>query len=188
VVLIASFGLLSQWYVDPSPYERLRHSLFNFLHYFLAGFLLADLYLTRGGGVRRSLTWDVVTAVAAAAIPAVLIRYQEYSFLLPFAVMLLYVGFFGGRIANRLITHRWIVIAGGMCYTFYLYHAMIIVVLMPRTTGFASSSSRPFGVDFWLQCLLIYPVIFVVCSLLFVFVEKPFMKSSRAIGRAPAAT
>ena len=186
VVLITSFALLSQWYIEGTDHPRLRLSLLNYVHYFLAGFLLADIYLTRDGDRARSAAWDVATLVAAAAIPAVLIRNPEWSFLLPFVVLLLYAGFFEGRTANRLITARWIVIAGGMCYTFYLYHAMLIVVLMKRTITLATPS-RPLGVDFLLQCLLIYPAIFVVCSLLFVWTEKPFMRWSRAVRRVEGA-
>ncbi len=186
VALIAAFALLSQWYIEAVDHPRLRLSLLNYVQYFFAGFLLADVYLTRGDRWARSAAWDVATLLAAAAIPLVLIRHPECSFLLPFVVLLLYAGFFRGRAVHRFITARWIVIAGGMCYTFYLYHALLVVVLMKRTIVLASPS-RPLGVDFLLQCLLIYPVIFVVCSLLFVSTEKPFMRWSRAVRRVEGA-
>ena len=185
-VLIASLALLSQWYVTPTDHPRLSLTLVKYLHYFLAGFLLADVYLTKDGRRARSVAWDVATLLAAAIIPVVLIRHPEWSFLLPFVVLLLYAGFFEGRTANRLITGRWIVIAGGMCYTFYLYHAWMIVILMKRTIRLASPS-RPLAADFLLQCLLIYPIIFAACSLLFVWTEKPFMRRSRALRRVQGA-
>ncbi|HZS07463.1 MAG TPA: acyltransferase [Blastocatellia bacterium] len=186
--LIVGFGLLSQWYIEPSPQPRLRFTLFNFLHYFLAGFLLADFYLTRKeNGFRRYLSWDVVTVLAAVAIPLVLIHYPRYFFLLPFLVALLYAGFFMGRISNALVRLRWVVITGGMCYTLYLYHVMIIGALQTKTIAL-SSITRPLTSDFLLQCLLICPVIFAACGLLFFFTEKPFMRWSLSPRPAPAVS
>src|SRR5581483_9805994 len=141
-------------------------------------FLLADFYLTRKeNGFRRYLSWDVVTVLAAVAIPLVLIHYPRYFFLLPFLVALLYAGFFMGRISNALVRLRWVVITGGMCYTLYLYHVMIIGALQTKTIAL-SSITRPLTSDFLLQCLLICPVIFAACGLLFFFTEKPFMRWS----------
>src|SRR5262249_40267345 len=73
IASIVGFGLLSQCVIYPSGSARLRLTLLNFAHYFLTGFLLADLYLT--GKFRRAdkrLSWDAVTLLAAAAIIAAL--------------------------------------------------------------------------------------------------------------------
>jgi peptidoglycan/LPS O-acetylase OafA/YrhL len=176
--LIVGFGLLSQWVIYPSGSARLPLTLLNFAHYFLTGFLLADLYLT--GRLRspdKSFSWDAVTLVAAAAIIATLSRFGQFYFLLPLMVGLLYTGFFLGRLSNAFVRARWIVIIGGMCYTIYLYHILIISNLMTQTMPMASIT-RPFNLDFALQMLLILPVVFAGCALLFFFGEKPFMKWS----------
>jgi hypothetical protein len=79
-------------------------TLLNFVHHFLTGFLLADLYLT--GKLLRSdkhLSWDAVTPLAAAAIIAVLTRFGHFYFLLPLLVRLLYAGFFLGRLSNVIV-------------------------------------------------------------------------------------
>jgi peptidoglycan/LPS O-acetylase OafA/YrhL len=178
VALIVGFGLLSQWVIYPSGSARLQLTLLNFAHYFLTGFLLVDLYLT--GRLRSSdkrLSWDVVTLGAAAAIVATLSRYGQYYFLLPLMVGLLYAGFFLGKMSNAFARARWIVIIGGMCYTIYLYHILIISNLMTKTMPLASIS-RPFNLDFALQIPLILPAVFAVCALLFFYAEKPFMRWS----------
>ena len=178
LALIVGFGLLSQWVIYPSGSARLPLTLLNFAHYFLTGFLLVDLYLTgrlRGGDKR--LSWDVVTIGAAAAIIATLSRFGQFYFLLPLMVGLLYAGFFMGRLSNAFARARWIVIIGGMCYTIYLYHILIISNLMTQTMPLASIT-RPFNLDFALQCLLILPVVFAACALLFFCAEKPFMRWS----------
>jgi peptidoglycan/LPS O-acetylase OafA/YrhL len=178
VALIIGFGVLSQWVIYPSGSARLPLTLLNFAHYFLTGFLLVDLYLT--GRLRnpdKRLSWDIVTLGAAAAIIATLSRFGQFYFLLPLMVGLLYVGFFLGRLSNAFARARWIVIIGGMCYTIYLYHILIISNLMTQTMPLASIT-RPFNLDFALQLLLILPVVFAGCALLFFFTEKPFMRWS----------
>lgn len=178
VALIIGFSLLSQWVIYPSGSARLSLTLFNFAHYFLTGFLLVDLYLT---GLLRSsdkhLAWDVVTLASAAAILATLSRFGQFYFLLPLMVGSLYVGFFMGRLSNAFARMRWIAIIGGMCYTIYLYHILIISNLMRQTIPLASIT-RQFNLDFALQCLMILPVVFAVCALLFFYAEKPFMRWS----------
>jgi peptidoglycan/LPS O-acetylase OafA/YrhL len=178
LALIVAFGVLSQWVIYPSGSARLPLSLLNFAHYFLTGFLLADLYLTgRLRSADKRLAWDSVTLGAAAAIVATLTRFGQYYFLLPLMVGLLYAGFFLGRLSNAFARARWIVIIGGMCYTIYLYHILIISNLMTQTMPMASIT-RHFNLDFALQLLLILPAVFAGCALLFFFTEKPFMRWS----------
>ncbi len=178
LALIVGLGLFSQWVIYPSGSARLRLTLLNFAHYFLAGFLLADFYLTGAlRDLKKRFAWDAVTLAAAAAIVGVLSRFGHFYFLLPLLIGLLYAGFFLGRWSNALVRTRWIVIIGGMCYTIYLYHILIISNVMTKTLPFASLS-RAFNPDFALQCLLILPVVFAVCAWLFVFTEKPFMRWS----------
>ena len=178
VALIAGFGMLSQWVIYPSGSARLSLTLLNFAHYFLTGFLLVDLYLTgRLRGADKRLSWDLATLAGAAAIFATLSRFGQFYFLLPLMVGLLYAGFFMGRLSNAIARARWITIIGGMCYTIYLYHILIISNLMTQTISMASIT-RPLDLDFALQCLLILPVVLAVCALLFFYAEKPFMRWS----------
>jgi peptidoglycan/LPS O-acetylase OafA/YrhL len=178
VALIVGFSALSQWVIYPSGSARLPLTLLNFAHYFLTGFLLADLYLTgRLRGADKRLAWDLATLAGAASIFATLIRFGQFYYLLPLMVGLLYAGFFMGRLSNAFARARWITIIGGMCYTIYLYHILIISNLMTQTIPMASIT-RPFDLDFALQCLMILPVVLAVCALLFFFAEKPFMRWS----------
>lgn len=185
--LIYGFGLLSQKVLGNSDNPLLRHILPNYLHYFLAGFLLAEFYLTTSArSLKKHPAWDLATILAAAAIPAILLHYYQYLFALPFLVALLYAGFYLGRISNALIRMKWIVITGGMCYTFYLYHVLVIGGVLEHTMRL-SSSGLPLIFDFLIQLLLVCGPVFAICSLLFVYTEKPFMKWSLSARPAPAA-
>ncbi len=184
VLAIIAFGLFSQLYVYPYAAPWMRMSLLNFMHYFLAGFLLAELYLPESENPRpKSWQWDAVTLVAGGIIFWILLQFGHLYFLLPLVVALLYVGFYLGRIANQLIRLRWVVIIGGMCYTIYLYHVMIISQVFVRTARF-TSQTRAFGDDFIRQAVIIIPILLVISSLLFVVSEKPFMRWS--LSKKPA--
>jgi peptidoglycan/LPS O-acetylase OafA/YrhL len=178
LVAIIIFGLFSQMYIYPYAPAWMRTSVVNFMHYFLAGFLLADLYLS-GDGRRAGQSWwgDGLAILAGAAIFWILLGFGHLYFILPLVVAALYVGIYLGRFANRLIRLRWVVIIGGMCYTIYLYHVMIISQAFVRT-GYLSSTARSFELDFLYQCLIICPLILIISAILFVTTEKPFMKLS----------
>jgi hypothetical protein len=46
-------------------------------------------------------------------------------------------------------------------------------------------TGRPFWLDFLLQCLLICPLVFSLCSWWFFFTEKPFMRWSLSTTSKP---
>jgi peptidoglycan/LPS O-acetylase OafA/YrhL len=188
LALIVAGGWLSQHVIYPSGEVRLMLSLFNFAHYFLVGFLLADLYLHGWfKSERKSWRGDVLTLLGGAGLLAVLNRYGQFYFALPVLILLLYLGCFLGRWSNAFIRLRWIVITGGMCYTFYLYHVPIASELLSKTTPLFSVVTRPLSLDFLLQCLLVCPLVFLLCSWWFVVTEKPFMRWSLST-KAPRPT
>ncbi|MDX2030517.1 MAG: acyltransferase [Blastocatellia bacterium] len=182
--LILFGGWLSQNVIYPSGSERLALSLPNFFAYFLVGFLLADLYLT--GWLRETRRWrfDLLTIGGGGALFLVLTRYGQFYNLLPALIGLFYLGFFRGRLSNLLVTRRWIVITGGMCYTFYLYHIPIISELTWNIRRLFVGGPH-FELDFALQCLVVLPIVFALCSLWFVLTEKPFMRWSLSPKPAP---
>jgi hypothetical protein len=174
---VALGGWLSQHVVYPSGSARLALSLANFFAYFLAGFLLADLYL--GGWLRaeKRLAFDLLALLAAAAIVLVLTTHGHFYFSLPLLILPLYIGCFRGRASNAFLRARWIAITGGMCYTLYLYHAPILSEFSWNINSLFSVA-RPIGLDYLTQLLIVCPAIFALCSLWFVLTEKPFMKWS----------
>ncbi len=178
LALIAGGGWLSQHVIYPSGVQPLILSLANFAHYFFVGFLLADLYLSGWfRAERRSWLGDMLTLAAGAGIVAVLNSYGRFYYALPLLVLALYLGCFLGKLSNAFIRQRWIVIVGGMCYTYYLYHVPIVSGLLSKT-GVLMSAGQPLWADFLLQCLLVCALVFMLCSWWFVVTEKPFMRWS----------
>ena len=191
LVAILLCSLFSQLVVYPYTPRVVHLSLLNYAHYFLAGILLADLSLTKMAEQRGTLLLgDLLVPLSGAAIVAILLHPGEQVFLLPFLIMLLYSGFHLGRIANRLIRWRWFVIIGGMCYTIYLYHNMFISLVFIRSVPKGGGAEAFFGLlpspptggslawEVVWQGLLVIPTLLLLSALLYLAIEKPFMRWS----------
>ncbi|BDC49123.1 hypothetical protein F183_A14390 [Bryobacterales bacterium F-183] len=178
VLTLAILGCAAwtQFVLWKTPYENLKMSLLAYMQYFLAGFLLADLHQTGVVNNRRqSFVWDVLGVGGAVMVLLAMMYWRhELYCVLPFLVLLFYVGAFQGRVLQGVFSARPIVIIGGMCYTIYLYHVPIITLFTGLVRA-VSSPGLPLWADFALQVAVLTPLILVICSVLFVYTEKPFM-------------
>lgn len=147
------------------------------IQYFLAGFILADVYLIDWQEApASSAAFDVLAA--GAALPLIFnLKWakNDYELVLPFLILCFYIGVFRGRLFRRFTENIWIVTTGGMCYTIYLYHLLPVWLLAPlgRHIGVAS---WPDWANVLLQLLIVSPAIIAFCAVLFVLFERPFMK------------
>jgi len=148
-------------------------SLLGNIQYFLAGFLLADLHVTgnlRPG--RFAFAWDAAFLVAGFAI----VRLQTLGsgeWLLPWILFAVCLAAFLGRLAPALLAQPWIATIGGMCYTVYLYHTLVISTLYRETVHL---QTHILWLDLLIQFLVMTPVIFIISAGLFVVLERPFMR------------
>jgi peptidoglycan/LPS O-acetylase OafA/YrhL len=165
VMLVA--GLLSNRLYNSLHF---RASIAYYLAFFLAGFLVCDLYLTRGEW-KRSFLWDVLVV---GLWP--LVWYMERSFghvVLPFVIVLLYLGAFRGRICSAVFSNRMITDIGGMCYSIYLFHSLLIYAVKHETA--VLHVGQNFWVYYVLQSSMILPVVMLFCGLFFLLIERPCM-------------
>jgi peptidoglycan/LPS O-acetylase OafA/YrhL len=167
LVSMAAVGLLS------NPLYRtvhFRYCIGYYLAFFLAGFLLCDLYITRGEW-KRSFAWDVLALCLWPVVwrPA----HSTLHVILPFVIVLLYLAAFRGRICSAFFSYPVITDIGGMCYSIYLLHYPIIYAVKHNT------GSWHIGNNFWLylllQSCLILPVVLFFCAAFFVLIERPCM-------------
>jgi peptidoglycan/LPS O-acetylase OafA/YrhL len=150
-------------------------TLLDQVHFFLVGFLLADLYLTDWRQPsRRATTWDVLASFAWAAIVPALIWDVFADVTVPCLIFVAYVGAFRGRLWRRIVSTRALYVIGGMCYTIYLYHPFLVSAFGRLTIGIRV------GHAFWLndvlQCAAIAIPTVGVSAVLFALLEKPFMR------------
>jgi peptidoglycan/LPS O-acetylase OafA/YrhL len=169
------------------PNGRAYYSIFRFLHFFLVGFLLADVYLTDWKGKpRRSYLWDLVALVGwpllfltwsgtATPLPGEAPGREPLQtvLLVPAGVFLLYCAAFRGRLANLVFVNPLVTTIGGMCYTIYLLHNPALALIVSWTRGLGSTGSYAFNL--FVQSLVVFPVLFVPCAAYFLLVEKPCM-------------
>jgi peptidoglycan/LPS O-acetylase OafA/YrhL len=152
-------------------------TLLGKLQFFMAGFLLCDLYLA--GLVktdRRTITWDFLLLAASVAVVG-LARFPAlqlaFHLLLPWLAFLVCVAAFRGRASHWLLGHPLVTTIGGMCYTIYMYHWLMISGLTRVTLRF---STHIFWLDLLIQFVLMSAIIIAVCSVLFALFERPFMQ------------
>jgi peptidoglycan/LPS O-acetylase OafA/YrhL len=173
---IATFAILSLAVGTSSP--RFLLSLPHFAQFFLTGFLLCDIYLVdwRSTPQRLSLTWDAVSVVAWAAIPAVLFFGEAGMFFVPAIALAAYVAAFKGTWSNRFFRHPLIYTIGGMCYTIYLYHVHIMGVFSRAFAHVPQLQTWPLWLTIIVTALVEIPAVLLICAGFFLAVEKPCMK------------
>ncbi len=166
VILMLASALLGSQLL----HTRLEASVAYYLPFFLAGFLLCDLYVTRRDW-KPSWAWDLA---ALCGWPLVwYLSAGRSHVLLPFIIVVLYLAAFRGRLCSALFSHPIITDIGGMCYSLYLFHFLIISAVC--------HVSKPvhIGQDFWayylLQAVLVLPVVLILCGVFFLLVERPCM-------------
>jgi peptidoglycan/LPS O-acetylase OafA/YrhL len=159
--------------VEPDP--ALKLSLLGYAQYFLAGFALAELYLSGGDLRQHNWQWDVVSLVGWTVLLGMLVNGAAWSvWLFPWLMLLLCVASFHGFWMNRFVTNPWITTVGGMCYSIYLLHNYIIATLGRLTERVLAST--PFTERLMVQFVLMTPFVLLVCGLYFRLIERPCMR------------
>jgi peptidoglycan/LPS O-acetylase OafA/YrhL len=155
------------------PYSYLSvFSLLGNFQYFLAGFLLADIYLLNQLGAKRNHLWDFVFPVALAGLVG-LRHWFLLPTLVPWLIFVCCLAAFCGVFTARLLGSVWITTIGGMCYTIYMYHWLMISGIV-RLTGHLRT--HILWLDLLIHFGLMSVIITVVCVVPFVLFERPFMR------------
>jgi len=161
---------LGSWVNCPVLFEW---SLLGKLPFFMAGFLFCDLFLN--GHIqtaRRSHLWDVGffgSGVAAVGLGGLGL---DNPFL-PWLALLVFAAAFRGKIAYWLMGLPLLTTIGGMCYTIYMYHWLMISGLIRLTIKL---STHIFWLDLLIQFVVMSAIIIAVSCVLFALFERPFMK------------
>ncbi len=150
------------------------------LSFFLAGFAIVDLWLTKWQRrPTQTMSWDAIGIACAAGIVA--IAYNEAG--IPFAVVQvalsalcagIVVAGFRGAMQRRLLPTGILPAFGGMCYTIYLWHPAIKIALCKAALFVPPMPSASAERLTLLFCIVILILLFSVPF--FLLFEKPFMK------------
>lgn len=152
-----------------------RIDLFMYIPYFSTGLLLADIYLLRLDKDRsKHWYWDCLAAAmwiimiyGVHRLPSEKEKFYIFPLIFCPAILIAYIAAFKSKVFNAFLRNRWITTIGGMCYTIYLYHMVMIMVLAPVTSVYVHSLP--------LHALLYAFLSILLGGILFVCFEKPFM-------------
>jgi peptidoglycan/LPS O-acetylase OafA/YrhL len=189
LVGIAAGSIALHRYVLYGISPRFGLTVFAFLAYFLAGFLLADLYLTRWQGMPRAARrWDLIWIAGTPLLLWDLDRGMMSGWLPPALTFVLFVAAFNGVLARRVLTHPVIFTIGGMCYSIYLLHFAVMERVFPYTRHISLGTSL--AANWLVQIALLTPFVLAVCAAYFALIERPCMSPTwpadlrRAIARS----
>jgi peptidoglycan/LPS O-acetylase OafA/YrhL len=151
----------------------LGSSILSYASFFLAGFMVSNAYVLADGrwSERKSRAWDLVSLLGWPLVW--MVGDIADHLLLPFLIPLLFVAAFRGRYSSALLSISWITDIGGMCYSIYLLHDLVIAAIgrLVKPLHFGDS----FVLYFCLEAAIILPCVLCVSGTFFVLVERPCM-------------
>ena len=150
-------------------------SIYNYIQFFLAGFLLADLYATKSSK-QTDAWWGVPLGLALLCYMLCVRQAETWGGRIAHPVVLAafcYVGLFFDR-WKRILGTPWLSIIGGMCYSIYLLHFAVISLF-----GRAVVRLQPtpyFVPNFVVHVALQLVAVVGVGAVFFHLIEKPCMR------------
>ena len=90
-----------------------------------------------------------------------------------FAVFLMMVATFKGKLFNYFYTRPWVFIIGGMCYSIYLLHYAFFHLLVPYSSKM--SLNMGYKIDYGIQILMAVPIMLFVSTVFYILIERPCM-------------
>ena len=147
------------------------HSILNYLHFFIIGFLVADLSLEYSDNIKSSYVFDILCVIA-------FVIFWQGNVWLEFQWLYIFILLFFTQFSifwKKLMEFRPVYIIGGMCYTIYMLHHKIIYVFF----GMFFKGKEFFGdpiCNLFTRLIIISIITFLISVVFFIFVERPTMK------------
>lgn len=176
---------------DPLAGLGLGAAVLRYVAFFAAGILAADVYVNMWHETApASVPWDCAALIGwSGALAALLSANGSAIALVPWCLWLAILGSIAGKWSNRILGWPPVYLIGGMCYTLYLYHFLIISAV-GRIVLPLLSPAHPLWLDLLIAGVVVVPAILLVGTMLFLTTEKPFMRWRRerpSIGATPFA-
>ena len=139
--------------------------------FFPAGFLLAEVLENPLRSRRQSYRWDALGLVLWVTFFWLPYSLTMRSFL-ALLILPMYILAFYGKLSSRILSNSFIAITGGMCYSIYLMHVLLMSLSFRLIKHL---SFRNDIVTSWVQILLVITVIVASSAVYFVLIERPCM-------------
>jgi peptidoglycan/LPS O-acetylase OafA/YrhL len=147
------------------------------LAHFLVGFLVADFWFGEWKGkLSPKGGFDFYAIASGTALCLILIWHRVIPFsdvLLPSMLMVFFATSINSRYLANALRHWIPVTLGGMSYTFYLYHYLLLSGLLRITGPWITVDEQ--WLAYALQFIVATPFVIAVSMVMFALVERPFM-------------
>jgi len=153
---------------------RFGLSICGSLQYFLMGLLVADVYVINLDRMKSSWVWDLAGLLALAAIFWPNYDKHRPQLVLPLAIGILCVGAMRSHILRRVLANPTIAVIGGMCYSIYLLHFLLIAVVFKVSKHFIIPTAT-FLPNYLIQLATMAIPLTIAFVGFFVLIERPCM-------------
>jgi len=166
VIIPASFYWFDTWTIP---------HVFKFIHAFVYGIMLADLYCCGVQLIRNQIVGFVFGMAALAGFIFIPSLDNQFAYVLRiFCMFLLFHLVLTNDGMKRVFSLKGITLIGGMCYSIYLLHFATISVAGRLLMRSGISVDDP--LYFIPLAISLTLAVLVISAVYFLFVEKPFMK------------
>lgn len=174
LLLSILFSFYGYHFIREFEILHLNSSILQQLQFFLVGVLVAYVYVMEPDFLKkRSYWWDLIGIGSICMVFYFFWGYfvADMGFIL--FLFLLFLSVFKGRLLNRLFSNKIIYTIGGMSYSIYLLHYPFFLFAFQVTKYLAVFDS--YILNYWIQVVVIFPLLLLVCALFYYFVERPCM-------------
>jgi peptidoglycan/LPS O-acetylase OafA/YrhL len=172
LMLVAIFAIG----IAQMPFEhslRFIMSILYYVQYFLAGLLVADIFVLDLEQIRPSRLWDAA-GLGALGLTFRMLSGDPQRILMPVLVGIVCIAALRSLYLRRFFASPWIAITGGMCYSIYLLHVVVGAAVF-KLTRHAILPHADFLVNYLIQIALLGPLVLAVSTLFFLLIERPCM-------------
>lgn len=182
--LLRRIGLIAVILLLPCvqlSYQTPGFYLLHYIQFFIAGILLADLYVDQPKIKTNTPIFTVLGAILFGVVlflPHIRTHLMEesdliYAMVFPLSIAAFYYIVLTNRFWGKIFGYRWISLIGGMCYSIYLVHQPILSALMKIIFKFQYFESYALEVLF--VTLICIPPVMLGSIVFFLLFEKPCM-------------
>ena len=165
LIIASSYYWFNVWY---------GMHVFKFLHYFLCGMFMADLYVEKIKFPGPVWAGFIIGIASLILLPFIIGYYSTSGYIIKYIVMIL---LFYTALTNKglikIFSFAPLAIIGGMCYSIYLIHEQVI-----SATGrlFRFIEIKSPAISFILSYLLLLLIVLIASAIYYKLVEQPCMK------------
>jgi peptidoglycan/LPS O-acetylase OafA/YrhL len=175
VLMLASILTISLAQIPfESSWPKIELSILYYVQYFLMGLLVADIFVLDLEKMRSSWLWDVAGLTALGVIFWTASTGIWVHGLMPLPIGVLCVAAMRSHGLRQVLANQWVAVIGGMCYSIYLLHNLIIAVLF-KATRHAIVPGAVFFVNYLIQLLLTALPAVAICAVFYLLIERPCM-------------